>query len=120
MAETPTGLTVSRDGEVVIVEFLDRNILDEAYIQKIGDELDRFIDQSANPKLVLNFKNVDHLSSAALGMLITRRNKISNKDGMLRLAAISDQIVEVFKITKLDKLFHICPTVQEARTEMGR
>lgn len=100
-------LVVHEDGEVVRIEFLDRNILEEARIQQIGDEISALIDQSPNPKLLINFENVEHLSSAALGTLITINNKIRQKDGQLRLSNIDPQIQEVFVITKLNKLFQI-------------
>ena len=108
-------LLVQKDLEVTIVEFLDKNILDEASIQQIGDEINRIIESVAVPKLLISFENVDHLSSAALGTLITINNKIRQKDGQLRLANISPQIYEVFAITKLNKLFQIHKNTDEAR-----
>lgn len=104
---------VDRDG-VACIAFVDRNILDEANIQRIGEEISQIIDEQPQPKILLNFENVDHLSSAALGTLITINNKVQNKDGQLRLAAIDPQIYDVFVITKLNKLFKICKTVEEA------
>lgn len=49
-----------------------------------------------------------------LGTLITINNKIRSKDGQLRLANIDPQIYEVFVITKLNKLFQIHDTNDEA------
>jgi anti-sigma B factor antagonist len=72
------------------------------------------IDEREGPKLLLDFSNVDHLSSAALGMLINVNNRIRQKNGQLRLASIKPQIFEVFVITKLNKLFRILPTRTEA------
>jgi anti-sigma B factor antagonist len=108
MASTgPSRLRVKKHNDVTEVEFIDRNILDEANIHQIGEEIAQMIDASPTPKLLISFSNVDHLSSAALGALITVNNKIKNKKGQLRLANIDPQIYEVFKITKLDKLFQI-------------
>ena len=53
--------------------------------------------------MLLDFATVDHLSSAALGMLINANNKIKLKNGQLRLANIKPQIMEVFVITKLEQ-----------------
>ncbi len=100
-------LVVHEDGEITKIEFLDRNILEEASIQQIGDEIGALIDNATNPKLLISFENVEHLSSAALGTLITINNKIRQKGGQLRLANIDKQIYEVFVITKLNKLFQI-------------
>lgn len=89
------------------VVFKDANILDEAVIQQIGDGLKQLIEASGNPKLLLDFTHVQHLSSAALGTLITVERKLRDQGGQLRLVHINKQIYEVFQITKLNKLFQI-------------
>ena len=107
MANQESRLVIEQDGEVTIVGFLDRNILEEASIQQIGDEIGALILASPNPKILLNFENVEHLSSAALGTLITINNNVKKQGGQLRLSNIDPQIYEVFVITKLNKLFVI-------------
>jgi len=107
-------LRVRREGGVVRVEFIDRNILDEANIQAIGDEISRLIEAEPSPKLLISFTNVDHLSSAALGTLITVNNKVRQRGGQLRLADIDPQIYEVFVITKLNRLFQIHESAADA------
>ena len=107
MPSADARLRVRKEDGVIHVEFVDRNILDEANIQQIGEEITSLIDAEDSPKLVISFSNVDHLSSAALGTLITIHNKMKAKKGELRLANIDPQIYEVFVITKLNKLFEI-------------
>ena len=114
MSQTSSKLNVSNQDDVVVVNFLERNILDEPSIQQIGQELGGLIDASPSPKLLLDFDNVEHLSSAALGTLITVNNKVREKDGQLRLSNINKQIYEVFAITKLNKLFQIHETNEKA------
>ncbi len=113
-SQSSSRLRMTDEDGITRVEFLDRNILDEANIQQIGDDITQVIDQQTQPMLLISFQNVDHLSSAALGTLITINNKVRAKDGQLRLADIDPQILEIFTITKLDKLFHIHETTQEA------
>lgn len=107
-------LRIHQADGVTQVEFVDRNILDEANIQAIGEEIASIIDASDDPQLLISFSNVDHLSSAALGALITINNKIRAKSGRLRLANIDPQIYEVFTITRLNKLFEIHDTTEQA------
>ncbi|MEM6394018.1 MAG: STAS domain-containing protein [Planctomycetota bacterium] len=114
MNSNDSRLVVQQDGDVTRIGFLDRNILEEANIQQIGDEVAAVIDSQASPKLLLNFESVEHLSSAALGTLITINNRIRDKGGQLRLANIDAQIYDVFKITKLNKLFQIHDTTDKA------
>ncbi|MBI1336745.1 MAG: STAS domain-containing protein [Phycisphaera sp.] len=114
MATPGSRLKVKRDGEVTRIAFTDRNILEEASIQQIGDEVARLIEATNNPKLLISFENVEHLSSAALGALITINNKVRHKGGQLRLSNIDAQIYEVFVITRLNKLFQIFPDNEQA------
>ncbi len=107
-------LRISENDGVTQVEFVDRNILDEANIQAIGEEIGSIIEGAAEPKLVISFSNVDHLSSAALGALITINNKVRAKDGALRLSNIDPQIYEVFTITRLNKIFEIHDSTEQA------
>jgi anti-sigma B factor antagonist len=116
MAETIPPVSVTRQKDIKIVEFTNSRILDEANIADIGTTLTSLIDEVEHPKLLLDFTTVDHLSSAALGMLINANNKVKERNGQLRLTNIKPQIMEVFVITKLNKLFKILPNRAEALT----
>jgi anti-sigma B factor antagonist len=116
MSEQTPPVSVVQEKDVRVVEFTSAKILDEANITEIGATLNILIDEVASPKLVLDFANVDHLSSAALGMLINANNRVKQRNGQLRLTNIKPQIFEVFVITKLNKLFRILPTREEAMT----
>ncbi|MEM7228037.1 MAG: STAS domain-containing protein [Planctomycetota bacterium] len=114
MTSAASRLRVAETNGVTHIEFVDRNILDEANIQQIGEEIGRLVDENPKPKILISFENVDHLSSSALGTLITINNKVRAKEGQLRLSNIDAQIYEVFVITKLNKLFEIHDTVEQA------
>jgi len=113
MAETSLLQIFERDG-ITNVEFVESNILDEICIRRIGEELSSVIERKGCPKVVLNFQNVNALSSSALGMLITVNTKIGDKNGKLVLASLDGPIRDVFRITKLDKAFTICDSLADA------
>src|SRR5258708_5911355 len=94
-------------GDVTIVNFTDRKILDEQNIQAISEQLHGLVDSAGRKKLLLNFGNVEFLSSAALGKFITLHKKLQGVGGKLVLCNIAPQIREVFEITRLDKLISI-------------
>jgi len=98
---------------VHIAKLLPSRILDEPAISEIGLALNRLVDDGAR-RVIVDFSAVDHLSSTALGMLITVRQSISAVDGTIRLCSIRDEIYQVFRITGLDKLFTVHPTVTDA------
>jgi anti-sigma B factor antagonist len=107
-------LEVEQIGDVTVVNFIDRKILDEQNIQIIGEQLFGLVDEEGCRKLLLNFGNVEFLSSAALGKLITLNKKLQAAKGRLILCNIDPQIHEVFEITKLDKFFNIQKEEQTA------
>ena len=114
MAETSAPISVTVEKDIKVISFTNNKILDEANISEIGSTIASIVDENAAPKLLLDFSNVDHLSSAALGMLINTNDRIKRKNGQLRLASIKPQIFEVFVITKLNKLFKIFPSKPDA------
>lgn len=114
MTEQPSHLTVTNRRGVSIVEFADRRILDELCINEICDELIGLVTDVTGVRLLLSFRNVEHLSSAALGVLIRLYKQIAEEQGQLKLADISPQIFEVFKITRLNRLFDIYDNTEHA------
>lgn len=119
MTQRDSRIRVRKTNGVTVVEFIDRNILDEANIQVIGEEITQLVDAEPSPRLVISFKGVEHLSSAALGTLITINNRMRTRAGQLRLSDIDPQIYEVFVITRLNKLFQIHESVDEAMKSLA-
>ena len=114
MAEQQRLITVTDLDKAYVVNFEDRKILEELAISQIGEELSELVTEHARLNLLLSFKNVEHLSSAALGMLINLNNQVDQQQGQLKLSDISPQIYEVFKITRLNKLFAIYDSTEAA------
>ncbi len=94
-------IRIVKDPECTLVEFTEKHIIDEVVIRQIGNELTKLVDDSPRPRIVVTFKGVEHLSSAALGTLLTVMNRVKAKDGQLRLCDINAQILQIFQITKL-------------------
>jgi anti-sigma B factor antagonist len=107
-------LEVEDIGDITVVNFTDKKILDEQNIQIIGEQLFSLVDELGRRKLLLNFGNVEYLSSAALGKFITLNKKVKGAGGKLVLCNIDPQIYEVFEITQLNRLFNIQKEEQAA------
>ena len=100
-------IDVSKVGDVTVVKFVDKKILDEAGIQELGAELFGLVEHDNRRSIVLNFADVEFLSSAALGKLITLDRKVKAAKGRLKMSNIRPEVFEVFQITKLNKVFDI-------------
>lgn len=69
-------LKVEQVGDVSVVHFLDKRILDEPTIQAIAEQLFSLVEQDGKRRLLLNFTAVEYMSSAALGKLIDRKSVV--------------------------------------------
>jgi anti-sigma B factor antagonist len=100
-------IDVSKVGDVTVVRFADRKIIAEAEIQELGVELFALVERDNRRSILLNFENVDFLSSAALGKLITLDRKMKSVQGRLKMSNVRPEVMEVFQVTKLNKVFDI-------------
>jgi anti-sigma B factor antagonist len=107
-------ISASKVGDVTVVKFVDKKILDEASIQELGAELFGLVEHDNRKSILLNFTDVEFLSSAALGKLITLDRKVKAAKGRLKMSNIRPEIFEVFQITKLNKVFDIRSDEAEA------
>ena len=118
MSNQASMLQTTEDDGLIDVRLMMDAIVDEASIQALDRELKALIDGREEPMVMLNFGNVRHLSSSALGTLISFNSAVQDRDGQLRLVEINGTILEVFKITKLDRIFVIEETAQDARASL--
>jgi anti-sigma B factor antagonist len=107
-------LEVEEVGEVTVVHFRDRHIVDDLAIEGIGRELARLSDRAGGNKLLLSFGNVEHLSSAVLGKVLRLEKRLRKLGGRLALCQLKPATREAFAITGLDKVLNIYPDEQRA------
>ena len=112
-------IQVSEIENVTVVRFADRKILDELIIQELGHELFSLVENEERKNLLLNFTNVEFLSSAALGKLISLHKKVERASGNLKLSNIRPEIYDVFRITRLNEKFDIKDEQEEALAEFA-
>jgi anti-sigma B factor antagonist len=67
-----------------------------------------------NYQLVVNLDKVGFLDSTALGVLVGGLKRVRAHDGSLDLVCTQERILQIFRITRLTKVFGIYPTVDQA------
>ncbi len=113
-------LNIRRHDGYTRVEFVEKNILDEGNLHQIEQEIRAAIETATSPRVLICFKNVEHMSSAALGTLLALKDSIEKKSGELRLSDIDRRIYEMFVITKLNRLFSIHDSVEQAASSFTK
>jgi len=107
-------IEVSEIRGITVVNFIERKILEAAHIMELGEELLQLIERDGKRDILLDFGNVEFLSSAALNKLIILDKKVKGKAGQLKLCSMTPEIREVFVITRLNQLFDIVDTREKA------
>ncbi len=100
-------LDVYEVDDVTVVHFRDQRILEDLAIQELGQELFYLVDVEHRKKLLLNFANVNFLSSGALGKLNSLEKKMRVLGGVVKLCSIHPTIYKVFEITRFNTIFEI-------------
>jgi anti-sigma B factor antagonist len=65
-------------------------------------------------KILLNFTRITYIDSSGLATLVEMLQRMKRYQGLLRLSNLSEKVKNLFEITKLDKLFNIFSTQEEA------
>ena len=117
MSTGPSRLGIREIGGITVATFVDSRIVEDAIVQKVGNELFALADDGGRKKVVLDFGRVEYLSSAALAKLIRLREKMKSANRNLRLCCLGPEIWEVFNSYYPDQSrcpFDIKPTLEEA------
>lgn len=100
-------ITTQMHEEVLLVGFTDSKILDGQRIEQVGRELQESISEAGHKKLLVNFRGVSFMSSAMITKLVMMNKGCKAQGVALKFCEVSPNVMEVFKITKLNKLFDI-------------
>lgn len=109
--EPPFEMNVERRANVAIVRLSGSCSMEVA--GGLGQRLVRLASGSIN-LIVLDLSKLAFIESTGLGGIIAGHLRLRHRHGEVRLVAPREPILEVLKLTRLNQLFRICRTVDEA------
>ena len=81
--------------------------------EQFVEELDQFI-QLGIRKLIVDCTRLTYVSSSGVGILVSLHKRLAKRGGDVKLAAVAGVVAKIIRLTGLEKIFHIYPTVQDA------
>jgi anti-sigma B factor antagonist len=105
--QLPRHVHLEKSGGVVVLSFDADEAITSETIEAIGRSLFDANDAERLIVLVVNLEGVRTLSSAALGKLIGLKKRIRADGGEFRLCGLHPELLEVFQLTHLDRVFQI-------------
>ncbi len=106
-------------------EIEDRRIDDDTHVVAVSGEIDLFtapefkqriskpID-AGRSRLVVDLSQTTFIDSSSLGVLIGAHRRLKLRGGSLVVVCTNEAIVKTLKVTGLDSVFTIAPTVEAA------
>jgi anti-sigma B factor antagonist len=108
-------LTVQTIEKYTVVQFQTPSLMDPVVLDKISEAVYRLVDVEDHRQIVLDFEQVQYLSSQALGILMALKKKLDKlPHSSLVLCGVGAKLMELIKITRLDKALKIRATQKEA------
>lgn len=103
--------SVIEDGGIVTITIVGQLIIGNRQDLKnlIHDALER-----GGRKFVIDCAKTGYIDSSGLGALVSMARKVRETGGELRIAALNEDLQSLFELTKLDTLFKITDTVEQA------
>jgi anti-sigma B factor antagonist len=102
---------VTKEGDVTVVEVTGQLIVGNR--QELKDDVIKLLDDGER-KFLIDFRDTAYIDSSGLGVLVSLSKKIREKGGEMRLSNLNEDLRTLFELTKLDTLFVIADSRDQA------
>ena len=99
---------------------LNEKRLDTNISGLVKGELTHLLKAEGSNKLIVDLSEVETCDSSGLSAILVANRIVHANGGKIRLAAPSDKVYSLIKITQLDRVLQVCGTVDEAFLELNK
>ncbi len=85
----------------------------ESNIKDLNVKFEKMLAHSQK-NVVVDFTEVNHICSMALGILVSYKKKFTENSGNIKIVITDEDLLELFEITMLDKIFEIFQDLKSA------
>ena len=103
--------SIKKEGEVVVVDVEGQLIVGNR--QELKDLVFAALDKG-DRRILIDFSQTGYIDSSGLGALVSISKRVREAGGELRLSGLNEDLRSLFELTKLDTLFAIAETPQQA------
>ncbi len=106
------GFHITRDDNGVTVVRVEGQLI-VGNRQELKDLVGRALD-AGERKFLIDFAAAGYIDSSGLGALVALSRRVRDAGGELRLSGLNEDLRSLFELTKLDTLFAIADTPEQA------
>ena len=104
--------------EITIVHFMQPWLVEPGLSETLRKHLEELV-ESGTGKLLINLEGVTRLTSVFIRSFIAAGKKAGDKKALLAFCTVPPPILEAFTLTRLDAIFKIYPSENEALADMA-
>lgn len=97
--------------------------LEGSILQSESEKLDLYFSElidSYENKIIIDMTETTHVCSMVLGQIVYYKKKINANNGDIKLVIVDEDLLELFDITLLNRIFEIYSDVEEAYSAFYR
>ena len=104
--------STTHQGGITIFK-LEGEIIEKGQTTGLMEQIDTLL-SSGKKNIILDLEGLRYMNSSGLNVLVNILTKARNAGGDVSVCHISEKIKSLLVVTRLDTIFHIVPTVEEA------
>jgi len=109
--DTNFNILERKEGEIIVIEVAGE--LDALVAPKLKEKISKEM-ENGETKFIINFKELVHINSLAMGILRGKLKSTKEIGGDIKLSNLNDHIKSIFEMIGLDEIFEIFENEKEA------
>jgi len=110
---------IKKIGDITIFKLNERR-LDTNISGLVKGEFTLLLKVEGVNKLIVDLSDVETCDSSGLSAILVANRIVNSTGGTMRLAAPSEKVYSLIKITQLDRVLPVCESVDEAFDELKK
>ena len=99
---------------------LNENRLDTNISGLVKGEFTMLLKVEEAKKFIIDLSQVESCDSSGLSSILVANRILNSSGGEMRLAAPSEKVYSLIKITQLERVLRVCNTLEDAITELKK
>lgn len=117
MTDTRTFELEHLDSDNIQTFRLSGRLMDQAQSEDLIDHLDKTI-ENGHKKIILDLEGLNYMNSTGLNTVISVMNKAKKAGGSAVICSLNPTVKQLFSVTKLDSVFTIVESHEEALSKL--
>ncbi|MEW6355420.1 MAG: STAS domain-containing protein [Planctomycetota bacterium] len=113
MSESYQTVFLEKKDDVSILRFRESSIREGPYLEQAHEDLQEFAEKVGG-KVIFDFANLEFVSSAGISLILWLSELLRSQGGRLVICEARPDVLEVFKLGKLDMVLKFLKTADDA------